>query len=557
MEYAEHQTDPPMPEQTTDGLEPSYAELAREVRRRGQYLAATLELTGFGVFTWEIGPDRLSDDSQIDEVLGLPFKGDRSSGALSRMLALVHPDDRPAFKDRLAASLVRGGPEFRSEHRLLLPRPGARDAERWVLVIGRCEFDEDGAPTVMSGVFGDVTARRAEHDERARRDKLEALGTLTSGVAHDFNNVIGAILNFVQLAKREVDAGLSPHESLDEISRGAERASDIVRRLLAFGRDDTPRCEVFDLRTVVAEAATLMAPAMGRDVRLLVDCPRGLPHVDGDPTELHQVVVNLISNARQAIGNRPGRVHVELAVATAAELAADGVPLGGRDWLRLRVSDDGHGISEAVRHRIFDPFFTTREVGKGTGLGLSSAQGIVDRHGGVLTASNGSDGGAIFAAYLPAQEAAGTAHTAAQNGADPERRSDAATEDAAAAGDARCEVCFVDDEEALATLARRALPLSGCAVEVFTDPEVALAWIAANPEHLDVLITDFSMPGMSGLELVKAARELVPDLPVVLTSGHLDREDLADAERLRVEAIVRKPCTMADLAAAAARLLAA
>lgn len=398
----------------TDDPPPVAGLLTADVGRLQQYLLTTLAMTGYGVFTWEIPGDRFSDDSQIDEVLGIPFMRDHDGDALPRMRALVHPDDLAAFDQRLAASLSPGGPEFRSEHRLILPRPTSAPEERWVSVIGRCEFSEDGAALAMAGVFGDVTDRRAEHAARNGRETLEALGRLTGGVAHDFDNVIGTILNFVQLAQREVGAGLSPNESLEEIHRGAARAADLMHGLRALGRDHAPRGEPFGLGRVVDEAGAPVSPAVGRGSTPTGRHPDDLPVADGDATS----------------------------------------------------------------------------------------------------------------------------------------RADRAKDVSAAANALR--VCFVDDEAALAMLARRAMPLSGCAVQAFTDPEEALASLSADPDAYDVLITDFSMPGMSGLELIVAAREVRPDLPVVLTSGYLDREDLADAERCGVRAIVRKPCSMDDLATAAA-----
>ncbi len=535
MDSARQPTSPPRPATAGDAAGLREGGLTNDVGRLKQYLLATRELVGYGVFTWDIPRDRLSEDSTIDDILGVPFMRDHSGDALRRMLELVHPDDRSAFKERLAASLRPGG-EFRSEHRLILPRPGSEPEERWASVIGRVEFD-DGAASHMVGVFGDVTDRRAAADAQLRQDKLEALTTLTSGVAHDFNNVLGAILNFVQLARHEIKAGVSPDESLDEIERGATRAADTVSRLLSFSRDDPPRREPFDFAAVVDEACALMAPVMGEHVALHKAYAPGVPHVDGDPTQLHQVVVNLLSNARQAIADGAGEIRVSV------DAADGGLPSTSPHGVHLcvRVADSGPGIEDAIIGRIFDPFFTTREVGQGTGLGLSSTQGIVQRHGGTITAANRIGGGAEFTVRLPATAAPGSRAPvpAAQETGPP------------AGGEEQPRIVFVDDEPALATLAERALPHSGCAVRSFTSPLEALAAIQADPGGVDVLITDFAMPGMSGIELIVAAREACPALPAVLTSGHLDGEDRADAARCRVDAIVPKPCTMDDLAAAA------
>lgn len=537
MDIAKQPNGPPDPATADGDARLRERALTDDVHRLKQYLLATRELVGYGVFTWDIPSDCLSADSTIDEILGVPFTREHSGDALRRMLELVHPDDREAFKERVARSLKPGG-VFRSEHRLILPRPGRGPEERWVSVIGRVEFDDGGSASHMVGVFGDVTDRRTAADAQLRQDKLEALGTFTSGVAHDFNNVLGAILNFVQLARHEIKAGVSPEESLEEIERAAARAADIVSRLLSFSRDDPPCREAFDLTKIVDDACALMGPVLGDRVALHKTYAPGIPHVDGDPAQLHQVAVNLLSNARQAVGDGPGTIRVSV------DASNGGLPSTSPHGvhLRLRVADDGPGIDDAIIPRIFDPFFTTREVGQGTGLGLSSAEGIVQRHGGTIAVANRDGGGAEFTVRLPATsqgaDGGGPAHQAREAAGDAGRG-------------AQPQIVFVDDEPALATLAERALPHSGCGVRAFTSPLEALEAIQANPAGVDVLITDFAMPGMSGLELIVAAREASPGLPVVLTSGHLDAEDRADAQRCRVDAIVPKPCTMDDLAAAA------
>ncbi len=515
-----------------------------ELRRHEEQLRATLELTGFGTYVWLVPEDRFSEDSQLEEILGVPMDAMKTGNAYELFFSIVHAEDRAQAQASIAAAMQPGGPNYEAEFRIIRPAGGGHE-ERWVSAMGTIDFDDRGEPLRLIGVFADITDQRLEEAGRLRLQKMEAIGTLASGIAHDFNNVIGAILSYARVAEAEIRAGASPDASIAEIARGAHRAGDIVKRLLTFSRDVEHRRVAFQLAEVVEEAETLLRPTLPSTVVIRASYPETLPAVIGDPTQLHQVVVNLVTNAGQALGAAGG--SIELAI-TPVKVGArpTGITSGLEpgQYLSLTVADDGPGMSEAVAARIFDPFFTTKTESDGTGLGLAAVQSIIKNHGGSVAVETSPGNGARFTVYVPVASAdAPGARQPEPTGPLPE-----------SAGGAR--VLFVDDEQALVRLAYRAMPYHGCVVTGFTDPREALAVFEADPQAFDALVTDYSMPGLTGLELTKSVLAIRPELPVVLTSGYLTAAAQGEAERHGVGAVVSKPCSIDTLASEVMRLLA-
>ena len=511
-------------------------EADEEARKRQEQLRATLKLTGYGTYVWNVKEDRFSRDSQLEEVLGIPMEGMMTADGFDQFFALVHPDDR----DRTAASVIGalepGGPDYDAEFRMLTPGPDG-PVEKWVSAMGRVEFDERGEAVRLVGVFADITDKRREDEGRLRIQKLEAIGTLASGIAHDFNNVIGAILSYARVAEAELKAGVSPAESIGEIARGAHRAGDIVQRLLTFSRDEEPRREAFDLAAVAEEALSLVRPTVPARIDIRADVAPPIPRVFGNPTQFHQVVVNLLTNAAQAIGAEPGTITLSIGAVGIDEQRGSSAP---GEYLQLVCEDDGPGMSDAVAQRAFDPFFTTKLAGRGTGLGLAAVQSIIDNHGGSITLETREGAGTRLVILVPAQQGGGPGP---------------GTDAPGSPSEVAARVLFVDDEQALVRLAHRAMPYHGCSVTGHTDPLLAAGEFEADPSAFDALVTDLSMPGMTGLELTDRVRALRPDLPVVITSGFMGAAERAQAEARGVDAIIPKPCAIDDLAEAVHRLL--
>lgn len=518
-------------------------EIARMAREQGELLRSALDVTGMGSFALYLRERRFDSDERYREIFGYDPAPQVAERGFSAFIDPLHDDDR----ERVSATFreaVRGreGVNYQQEYRIWVPRPAGPELRR-ITVLARVEVDEYG-PRRLLGVVDDVTDRRREDELRIRMQKREALGTLAGGMAHDFNNVISAILSNASVASAELRAGADPSTSIDEIARGARRAGDLVRRMLDFSRDREPERRAYSLPEVVRDACGLLRPTLPAGVDVSITAPADLPQLLGDPSQLHQVVMNLVTNAGQAMTGRTGAIEVTVDEFTLDE---DGsgrhATLPPGDYLRLQVHDDGRGIPEEDLGRIFDPFFTTKSRGEGTGLGLAAAQSIVRSHRGLITADSLVDSGTVVTVLLPLEDAADPGRGAAS----PVARAEAATP-AAPAGNPR--VLFVDDEPALVTLAERALPHHGCDVTAFTEPTDALAALKAEPDAFDALVTDLAMPVLTGFELIAAVREVRPDLPVVLTSGFLTDESHAEARRLAVDRVVPKPCAIDQLAAA-------
>ena len=380
----------------------------------------------------------------------------------------------------------------------------------------------------------DVTAQKRMEEAQLRSQKLEALGTLAGGIAHDFNNVLLAINGNAALASMELPAGHPVREHVDEISKAGARATDLVRNILTFGRPQASQRAAHDIRPLVDDALKLVRATLPARIALHVHFARELPQVMVDPTQVHQVVVNLSTNAGHAIGERSG--HIEFRLVT-YDLAADAVApspgLRPGRYVRLTVRDDGCGMDHTTMERIFDPFFTTKAAGEGSGLGLSVVHGIMKGYDGAVTASSRRGAGTAFDLYFPAIAGAGDVPVVLLQ-RDPVRSH----------GE---RILYVDDEEAIVQLATRVLERLGYAVTGHTCPETALADFGARPFDFDVVVTDLSMPQMSGLELARAVRAARPGLPIVMTSGYLRPGDEETARALDIDDLILKPHAVEEL----------
>jgi PAS domain S-box-containing protein len=406
-------------------------------------------------------------------------------------------------------------------------------------------------------VIGDLTEReRAEQERRVleqqlrEAQKMESIGTLASGIAHDFNNVLASIVGNADLARGDIEAGdvERAQRALALIRSAAERARKLVRQILTFSRHDPPQPVVQALQPVIDDALNLLRSTLPAQVTIERRMADAALSVRIDATQLEQVVLNLCTNAWHAIGDRPGRVEIGADLVMLQE--ADGIRLGlppGRH-VRLSVSDDGCGMTEATRRRIFDPFFTTKPPGIGSGLGLAMVHGIVQSHGGAVTVDSVPDQGTRFDIYLPQANPEPEPEPAAAN--------EVRVEVAPAPGGGRGErVLYVDDDPVMPIVVHRLLERAGYVVACFADPETALAALQRPQSHFDVVVTDLNMPRMSGLDLARSLTRSHPGLAVVLTSGLVTDELRAEARRQGVTEVLEKENSLTELPPAVRRAL--
>lgn len=439
------------------------------------------------------------------------------------------------YEKRIAAASEQQEPTKHYEVRWL--RKGGD--RMWIeLRANRIEYNKK--PAVL-GIVRDITERKRAQTAQLHSQKLEALGTLAGGIAHDFNNILLAISGNTRLAKTDLASDHPAQESLDQISKASRRATELVQRILAFGRSQEQARQILSLPIVISEALSLVRTTVSSGIVLRSEVADEVPSILGDAGQIHQVIVNLATNAVHAVGPAGGLIEFRLSgLDVEAELAATLPGLKPGRYARLLVTDNGCGMDRATLDRIFDPFFTTKPVGEGTGLGLATVQGIVKSHDGAITVYSEPGRGSTFLLYFPA--ATGGAPATAEDATDPPRVHGG-------------HVLHVDDDPDIAFLMRRWLERLGYKVSSYTEPQEALAAFEASPMAFDVVVTDLTMPGLSGLQLAARITERRSDLPVVVISGYVRPEDQDNARRAGARAVILKPNTIDELADLLEKLL--
>ncbi len=373
---------------------------------------------------------------------------------------------------------------------------------------------------------------------------MQAVGTMAGGIAHDFNNILGAILGNVELAKQDVDKNSNARISLTEIEKAGRRARDLVSQILAFSRNESKQRLPVSLKDVVLETIRLVQVTLPAGLDLKVDLAAEVPAILADSTRVQQALLNLCTNAVHAIGKQSGTISIQLETSHVAGLEAERLGLAQGLYAKLTVADSGEGMDKATLQRIFEPFFTTKEVGQGTGLGLAVVHGVMRTHSGSVDVRSTKGQGSTFTLYFPALEL--------ELPVEPFRDTDKTHPDASGEGK---HVMYVDDDQALVFLIERALGRRGFQVSSFTDPRQAIEALRANPATYDLLVTDYNMPGFSGIDVLREAHLIRADLPVALASGYVtpEIEHAAMAEGAR--ALIHKPNDVSELCDTMHRLM--
>ncbi|MHC1742886.1 MAG: PAS domain S-box protein [Syntrophobacteraceae bacterium] len=400
--------------------------------------------------------------------------------------------------------------------------------------------DDSGVPTHIIRVARDITEHQKLEAQLREAQKMEAVGTLAGGIAHDFNNILAPIIGYTEMVMEEIPELSSTRHDLDQILRAAYRARDLVKQILAFSRRGPEQQFVpIEVSVVVKEVLKLLRASLPATIAIKQRIQTGM--AIADPTQIHQIVVNLCTNAAHAMQDK-GTLDVSLEPVTLgpADLAELSLPdLSQGSYLRLTVADTGHGMDPETIQRIFEPYFTTKEVGKGTGLGLAVVHGIVKGHGGEIRARSQPGQGSVFEVYLPmlATETAGTADETSVLPRGTER------------------LLMVDDERMIVDLAARILGQLGYSVTAMTNPHDALDLFRKQPLDFDLIVTDYTMPGLTGIDLASEVLKTSPRMPIILCTGFSDR---ISNEAARSEGIVEmaiKPLDRRELAQLVRRVL--
>ncbi|MFH1983524.1 MAG: ATP-binding protein [Pseudomonadota bacterium] len=369
--------------------------------------------------------------------------------------------------------------------------------------------------------------------------KMKALGTLAGGIAHDFNNILTPILGFAEMTLENLQGHSEASANLQEILQAGSRAKNLVRQILAFSRQEKEENKPIRLHRVIQEAMALIRASLPSTIVIQCKIDEHCGPILGDATKIHQIVINLCTNARHAMKATGGTLQVTLSQVELTEQAGDACPSPGA-YARLEVSDTGTGMPREVLEHIFDPYFTTKEQGEGTGLGLSVVHGLVTAHGGHIQVTSEPGKGATFTLLLPV-------HTWRKD-----TESECATEIIPTGTET---VLVVDDEEQITRMLTMVLAKLGYRVETRASASDALAAIQTNPNRWDVVVTDFTMPQMTGLELARQVETIRPDLPVIICTGFSEHLENKKSLRGNIADILFKPVSREDLAKSLRRAL--
>lgn len=397
--------------------------------------------------------------------------------------------------------------------------------------------------TVDTTELRSAELERTKLQERlAQSQKMEAIGTLAGGIAHDFNNILGAIMGYTEISLMKVRKDGDVYKNLEHVIAASERAKELVQQILSFSRKGEKKIVPVEAGRLVTEVMHLLTAVIPKTINIKQDIAGDAGLVLADPTELHQVVMNLCTNAYQAMSSTGGTMKVTLqnTQITNADLGAVG-PLRAGEYIRLVVADSGPGMDLATQAKIFEPYFTTKGLGKGTGLGLALVHGIVQSMNGKITVQSELGKGTTFTVLMPRHFASA-----------PVQPEPAKLE----ASHAEARIILVDDEPGLAYLGRQMLESHGFSVRESTDPYEALSLFQQSPGDFDALVTDQTMPGLTGSELIAKFRAIRPDMPTVMCTGYSDLIDEEGAKSRGVTAFVRKPYDINTIVTAVMRALA-
>jgi len=429
----------------------------------------------------------------------------------------------------------------------IVPYPSAEEPIDWIEL---STFPFKNAQGETSGVieyFRDVTAsKRAEKRELEmqgqllRAQKMEAIGTLTGGIAHDFNNILSAIIGYSELAMADLPVGSKLRNELDSILNAGYRARELVRQILSISYHSEETRRTTDVVHLVKEAVQFLRAVLPSTIEIRQQISADILPVWADPTQLHQIVMNLCTNAAHAMAEKGGGLEIGLEnVHFESAFTDEHVTLEAGAYVQLTVRDSGAGIPPETLQRIFDPYFTTKEKGKGTGLGLAVVQGVVRSHGGAVRVESEPGRGSRFSIFLPAAQEAPALR--------PEQSA------TMAAGNER--ILFIDDEETIANFGKRALERLGYRVVAITASRQALKLFRDDPGRFDLVISDLTMPGMTGDKLIREFLSIRSDIPIILCTGFSEQVREVQAKALGARAFLMKPLTIKTLGDTVRRVL--
>jgi PAS domain S-box-containing protein len=397
-----------------------------------------------------------------------------------------------------------------------------------------------GDKTYLIGIFRDVSEKKDFEEKVRKTQRLEAIGTLAGGIAHDFNNILSAILGYTDLALTELPPDTALYQYLQEVLKAGNRAKDLIKQILTFSRKTATEFIPIQAQSIVKEALKLLRATIPTTIEIRESIDSACPPIMADPSQIHQVVMNICTNAYHALENTGGRLEVDLREIKVTEKSPPGKTLiwPGR-YLRLNFHDNGPGMKKEIMDHIFEPYFTTKGKEKGTGLGLAVVHGIVIKHNGMITVESEPGRGTTFSLYFPIVENESAPQLTVQN--------------AIPTGKER--ILFIDDEQTLVLLARQMLESLGYKATCMTSSSEGFKTFQQDPQGYDLVITDQTMPILPGSELAQRILAIRPDMPIILCTGYSSMISEQKAKQLGIREFLLKPIERRKLAETIRRAL--
>ncbi len=499
------------------------------LRESEQRFKALFDQAAVGVALADVATGRFVHVNQrFADIVG------RARGEMEQLTfaAITHPKD--VVRDRETTQQLQAGTirEFSREKRYL-----RKDrSEVWVNLTVSAMWTSSEPPGLCVAVVQDITERKQLEEQLQQTQKMEAVGTLAGGIAHDFNNILAAMNGYTELARGALPENSVVSGYLAAVLKASGRATDLIRQILTFSRQQPVVRRPIPLLPVVTETVNLLRATLPSTIEFDVSLAADTPTVFADATQIHQILMNLGTNAWHAMKDRSGRLQVKLErIVVDAALAATMPRIQPGLFARVSVADTGSGMDAATLRRVFEPFFTTKPLGEGTGLGLAVVHGIINSHDGAITVESEPGKGTEFRVYLPAH-AGEVAATAGGESAVPR-----------GAGE---RILVIDDEPVLARLVLLTLSALGYEVEFATLPAVALTRVQNDPQRFALVITDQTMPGMTGILLATRLHEIRHDLPIILMTGYTASFTGEQAEAAGIQQVLQKPATLHALGTA-------
>ncbi len=505
----------------------------RALRENEEYLSRAQEIAQLGY--WKLDPEtnKIMGSEEFFRILGLQY----TQNNYSEFLDTILPEDRGLVTSAIENTLKRKKP-YDIEYRIT-----TRDGQQKVVhAIGEDLQDESENSVQTIGVLQDITERvktmsEKEHLETQLRQsqKMEAIGTLAGGIAHDFNNILSAIIGFSEMAKDDAPEDSTIRSDLHEVLIAGKRAKDLVNQILAFSRQSDKELKPVRMHLIVKEVMHMMRASLPATIKITKNIDPNSEHVLADPTQIHQILVNLCTNASHAMQQTGGELYVELKNIEIDNPKAYANPnLTKGKYVRLTVKDTGKGMDPVTLERVFEPYFTTKPVGEGTGMGLSVVHGIITSLNGAILVKSTPETGTEFEIFLP--------HFDSSDGYGSMKNREMPL---SPNGSER--ILFVDDEETLADMGQKALERLGYSVTSRTSSVEALKAFKAQPDKFDIVITDQTMPNLTGMDLAKELITIRSDIPIILCTGFNLEATPERIKEIGIKELVQKPIVGTEL----------